>query len=43
MDGVHNKLNDVYTQWYDNTHMIIEERKEKKRRAVVSGLGMSHK
>ena len=30
MDGAHNKLNDVYTQWYDKTNKIVEERKEKK-------------
>ena len=30
MDGAHNKLNDVYTQWYDKTHKIVEERKEQK-------------
>lgn len=30
MDGAHNKLNDVYTQWYDKTNMIVEERKEQK-------------
>ena len=30
MDGAHTKLNDVYTQWYDKTHKIIEECKEQK-------------
>ena len=30
MDGVHNKLNDVYTHWYDKMHWIVEERKEQK-------------
>ena len=37
MVGAHNKLNDVYTKWYDKTH------KEQKRRAAASGLGTSHK
>ena len=43
MDGAQNKLNDVYTQWYDKTHQIVEERKEQKRYATASGSGMSHK
>ena len=43
MDGAHTKLNDVYTQWYDKTHQIIEDRKEKKQRTVTSGSGTSHK
>ena len=43
MDGVHNKLNDVYTQWYDKTNKIVEECKEQKRRAAASGSGTSHK
>ena len=43
MDGAHTKLNDVYSQWYDKMHHIFEERKEKKRRAVSSGSGRSHK
>ena len=30
MDGVHTKLYDVYTQWYDKKHKIVEEHKEKK-------------
>ena len=25
MDGADNKLNDVYTQWYDKTNKIVEE------------------
>ena len=43
MAGAHNKLQYVYTQWYDKTNKIIEERKEQKRRAVASGSGTSHK
>ena len=43
MVGAHNKLQDVYTQWYNKTNKIIEERKEQKRHAVASGLVMSHK
>ena len=31
MEGVHNKLQDVYTQWFDKTNKIIEEHKEQKR------------
>ena len=27
MEGVHNKLQDVYTQWYDKTNKIIKDRK----------------
>ena len=30
MAGAHNKLQDVYTQWYDKTNKIIEEHKEQK-------------
>lgn len=43
MAGAHNKLQDVYTQWYDKTNKIIEERKEQKRCAATSGSGTSHK
>lgn len=28
MDSAHNKLQDVYIQWYDKTNKIIKERKE---------------
>ena len=30
MDGVHNKVQDIYTQWFNKTNKIIEECKEKK-------------
>ena len=30
MDGAHNKLNDVYTKWYDKTNKIVKEFNEKK-------------
>ena len=28
MADAHNKLQDIYTQWYDKTNKIIEEHKE---------------
>lgn len=43
MVGVHDKLQDVYTRWYDKTNKIIEERKEQKRHRVANGSGTSHK
>ena len=43
MTVVHDKLQDVYTWWFDKTNRIIEESKEQKRRATTSGLGTSHK
>ena len=43
MESAHNKLQDVYIQWYDKTNKIIEECKEQKQRATTSGSGMSHK
>ena len=30
MEDAHNKMQDVYTQWYDKTNKIIEESKEQK-------------
>ena len=30
MPATHDKLQDVYTQWFDKTNKIIEERKEQK-------------
>ena len=30
MKVVHDKLQDVYTQWFDKTNKIIQERKEQK-------------
>ena len=43
MTVAHDKLQDVYTQWFDETNRIIKEHKEHKRRAATSGSGMSHK
>ena len=43
MTDVHEKLQDVYTQWFDKTNTIIEEHKEQKRRTTTSGLRTSHK
>lgn len=43
MNSAHNKLQDVYIEWYDKTNTIIEEHKEKKRCATTSGSVMSHK
>lgn len=43
MESAHNKLQDVYIQWYDKTNKIVNERKEQKRCIAASGLGMSHK
>jgi chemotaxis regulatin CheY-phosphate phosphatase CheZ len=43
IDSVHNKLQDVHTQWYNKTNKIIKERKEQKRCTTTSGSGMSHK
>ena len=40
---VHDKLQDVYTRWFDKTNKIIEEHKEKRQHAATSGSGMSHK
>jgi argininosuccinate lyase len=37
MEDAHNKLQDVYTQWYDKTNKIIEECKEHKQCAATSG------
>ena len=31
MTAAHDKLQDVYTWWFDKTNVIIEERKEQKR------------
>ena len=39
----HDKLQDVYTQWFDKTNKIIGECKEHKRRATASGSDTSHK
>ena len=30
MIGAHDKLQDVYTQWFDKTNRIVEEHKEQK-------------
>ena len=30
MTAAHDKLQDVYTQWFDKTNKIIEEHKEQK-------------
>ena len=43
MASVHNKLQDVYTQWFNKTNKIIEEHKEHKRCATANGSGTSHK
>ena len=43
MIATHDKLHDVYTQWFDKTNKIIEEHKEQKRRTTTSGSGTSHK
>ena len=43
MVGAHNKLQDVYTQWYDKTNKIIEERKEQKQCEAASGSRTSDK
>ena len=43
MEGAHNKLQYVYTQWHDKTNMIIEECKEQKRHTTACGSGTSHK
>ena len=43
MTAAHDKLQDVYTQWFNKTNKIIEECKEQKQRTATSGLGTSHK
>ena len=43
MESAHNKLQDVYTQWYDKTNKIVNKCKEQKQRVAASGSGMSHK
>lgn len=43
MTATYDKLQDVYTRWFDKTNAIIEECKEHKRRAVASGSRTSHK
>ena len=43
MNAEHDKLQDVYTWWFDKTNKIIEERKEKRRCTTTSGSGTSHK
>ena len=43
MEAMHDKLQDVYTQWFDKTNKIVEEHKEQKRRTANSGSGTSHK
>ena len=40
MNDVHDKLQDVYTRWYDKTNKIIKEQKEQRRCATTSGSGM---
>ena len=39
----HDKLQDIYTRWFDKTNKIIEERKEQRRHAATSDSGTSHK
>ena len=43
MNVEHDKLQDVYTRWFDKTNKIIEECKVQRRCIATSGLGMSHK
>jgi hypothetical protein len=43
MIATHDKLQDVYTQWFEKKNRIIEERKEQKQQETTSGSGMSHK
>ena len=43
MTVAHDQLKDIYTQWFDKTNKIIEERKEQKQRATTSGSRTSHK
>ena len=43
MEGAHNKLQDVHSQWFDKTNKIIKERKDQKQYATTSGSGRSHK
>lgn len=43
MTAAHDKLQDVYTWWFDKTNAIIKEHKEQKRHAVANGLRTSHK
>jgi len=43
MNVKHDKLQDIYTQWFDKTNRIIEEHKEQRRHVTTSGSGMSHK
>ena len=39
----HDELQDIYNKWYYKKNKIIEEWKEQRQRAVVSGSGTSHK
>ena len=43
MNTEHEKLQDVYNQWFNKTNKIIEEHKEQRRHAATSGLGTRHK
>ena len=43
MTAAHDKLQDIYTRWFDKTNKIFEEHKEQKWHAVASGSGMHHK
>ena len=43
MNTKHDKLQDVYTWWFDKTNRIIEECKEQRKHIATSGSGMSHK
>ena len=43
MNVEHDKLQNVYNQWYYKTHKIIEEQKEQRQQATASGSGTSHK
>ena len=43
MAGAHDKLQDVYTLWFDKTNKIIQELKEQKQCIEASGSGTNHK
>lgn len=43
MTVAHDKLQDIYTWWFDKMNKIIKERKEQRRCTATSGSGTSHK
>ena len=43
MNPEHDKLQDVYTWWFEKMNKFIKEHKEQRRRATISGSQTSHK